>query len=462
MTHRSPSLTVEAPSTVTWQCDKVRLQSLLAQRFSLVVHTGTTPMQAYVLSAPKGKANLKQSDGTDDFGCKGQPMPANQSPGAVPQITVACHNETMEQFAEFLHMIRGGGATWMSENTKPLVDSTGLKGGYDFDFKWTPSGALIESAGTDYISIPDAVDKQLGLKLTRETAPVPVLIVDSVNETPTPNPSDLAKRMPPLPPPQFEVATIKPSKPDERGMFRFQGDQITVQNTTLKSLLQTAWDLDPYDRELLVGAPKWLDEDHFDILAKLSADTSNGAPAKPQALLFQQMREMLRTLIEDRFQMKFHWEDRPVTAYHLIAVSPKLTPADPRARTLCVEGPGADGKDPRLADPVIDRLVTCQNMTMPQLGMEFQSFAGGMIYRTVVDDTGLKGSYNFTLSFSSIQRLQGGGAPPPDGAQQAGDPSGAISLYDAIKSQLGLRLEKQVRPMPVFVIDRIEEQPTAN
>jgi uncharacterized protein (TIGR03435 family) len=226
--------------------------------------------------------------------------------------------------------------------------------------------------------------------------------------------------------------------------------------------MQTAWDLDPFDREVLVGAPKWLDEDRFDILAKLSTDSSSGAPVKPKPLLFQEVRAMLRTLIAERFQMKSHWEDRPVTAYHLIAVSPKLTPADPKARTRCIEGPGADGKDPRLANPVVDRLVTCQNMTMAQLGMEFQSFAGGMIYRTVVDDTGLKGSYNFTLSFSSIQRLQGGGAPPPDGAQQAGDPSGAISLYDAVKNQLGLRLEKQIRPMPVLVMDHIEEQPTAN
>jgi uncharacterized protein (TIGR03435 family) len=174
------------------------------------------------------------------------------------------------------------------------------------------------------------------------------------------------------------------------------------------------------------------------------------------------MREMLRTLIAERFQMKFHWEDRPATAYRLIAVSPKLTPADPMARTRCVEGPGADGKDPRPANPAVDRLVTCQNMSMAQLGLELQSFAGGMIYRTVTDDTGLKGSYNFTLSFSSIQRLQGGGAPPPDGAQQAADPSGAVSLYDAIKSQLGLKLEKQIRPLPIFVIDHIEEQPTAN
>jgi uncharacterized protein (TIGR03435 family) len=80
----------------------------------------------------------------------------------------------------------------------------------------------------------------------------------------------------------------------------------------------------------------------------------------------------------------------------------------------------------------------------------------------------LKGSYNFTLSFSGIGQMSGGGggggggAAPAESAQQASDPNGAVSLFDAIKNELGVKLEKVTRPAPVFVIDHIEEQPTAN
>lgn len=444
----------KAPSTTSKASIRLMLQSLLAQRFGLVVHTGSAPMPAYVLTAPNPKTKMKESEGTGDPKCDYQPPPAGQAAGTTPQIVFVCHNETMEQFAQDVHNWAGGYLT------KPVVDSTGLKGAYDFDIKWTPRSALA-NAGADGISIFDAVDKELGLKLTLETAPRPVLIVDSANEAPTPNPPDLAKRMPPLPPAQFEVATIKPAKPDEKSVLMPQGDQVIGNAITLKTFLGFAWDLNFNDKEELVGAPKWLDEDRFDVVAKVASDDSGGAGVKAEQVPFQEVQRMFRALIEDRFQMKDHWENRPVTAYNLVAVNPKMAPGDPKARTRCDEGPGPDGKDPRRSNPALNRLVTCQNMTMAQLGVQLQAFAGGFIYNTVLDDTGLKGSYNFTLSFSGVDHFLGG-VPPPDGAQQTADPSGAISVFDALKNQLGLKLEKQKRPWPVLVIDHIEEQPTAN
>ena len=83
----------------------------------------------------------------------------------------------------------------------------------------------LATAGGNGISIYDAIDKQLGLKLGKQLSPIPVVIVDSLNETPTPNAPDLAKILPPLPPPEFEVSTIKPSRPDEREI-----SDSTVQN----------------------------------------------------------------------------------------------------------------------------------------------------------------------------------------------------------------------------------------
>ena len=449
-------IVAKAPPATSKETIRLMLQSLLAQRFSLVAHAGTAPMPAYVLTAPKGATKLKTSDGAGDSGCKPQPPPPPSDQPAIPQNLVICHNATMAELGDLVHNMAAG---YLGQQ---VVDSTGIKGGYDFSLKWTNRN-LLARAGTDGISLFDALDKQLGLKLALGTAPLPVLIVDSANETPTPNAPDLAKLMPPLPAPQFEVAVIRPFKSDEQQGGSGSGDRINMQGVKLKDLIVEAWDLDPFDSEQLVGAPKWLDEDRFDVLVKLAGDDSAGAAARVEQLTSEEWRPMLRALIEDRFQMKDHLEDRLADAYHLVAVNPKLAAGSPQMRARCDNGPGPDGKDPRLTNPILNRLVTCQNITMAQLSMQLRIFASGYIHNTVYDDTGLKGYYNFTLSFSGVAQLQqGGGAGSPDGAQQAGEPNGAISLFDALKNQLGLRLEQQKRTVPVLVIDHIEERPTEN
>jgi len=449
----------KAPPTTSKDTIKLMLQSLLADRFKLVVHTGSAPMPAYVLSVGKVKPKLKEADDSGKSDCQFQDPPKNLPPGTVPYIAFSCHNTTMETFANNLHEWAGGYLT------NPVVDSTGLKGAWDFDIKWTARGQL-SKAGADGISIFDAVDKQLGLKLDLQTAPRPVLIVDSANQKPTPNPPGLEKILPTPPPAQFEVATIKPSKPDVELRGRVTESQVDLQGTNLKFLITFAWDLNPNDSEVLVGAPKWLDSDKFDILAKVSGDVHTDPGPNGPRIEIEDLRQMVRALLEDRFKMQTHIEDRPVSAYTLIAVNPKLRKADPLSRTRCKEGPGPDGKDPRAANPVLNRLLTCQNMTMAQIGDELQRVAPGYIYNPVLDGTGIKGSWDFTLSFSSADltqtRAAGSTTPSTDGSSAASDPSGAIPLFDAVSRQLGLKLEKQRRPAPVLVIDHIEEKPTEN
>jgi uncharacterized protein (TIGR03435 family) len=157
--------------------------------------------------------------------------------------------------------------------------------------------------------------------------------------------------------------------------------------------------------------------------------------------------------------MKAHREDRPISAYTLTAVNPKLRKADPLSRTRCKEGPGPDGKDPRIANPVFNRLMSCQNMTMAQITEELQRVAPGYVYSSVENATGIKGSWDFTLSFSSANLTQSGG---DEGKSATSDPNGALTLFDAVSKQLGLRLEKQKRPVSVLVIDHIDEKPTDN
>jgi uncharacterized protein (TIGR03435 family) len=430
---------------------KLMLQSLLTERFALTTHPGTKPMPAYILTLGKSKPKLKESAGEHSSGCDFNNLPPLAS--GVRQLAFTCHDKTMDELAEDLHGIAG------AYLPNPVINQTGLAGIWDYDLTFTGRGQLAK-AGADGISIFDAVDKQLGLKLDLETAPRPVLLVDSVREQPTPNSPDLAKLMPPLPPATFDVAVIKPAKAGEEMRGQMSKDQVNIQNFPLKFLIAVAWNFNPQEDGRIIG-PKWLDTDHFDILAKLNVDTAvaknnNVAPVDPADFV-----HMLQALVIERFNMQSHMEDRELMAYTLTAATPKLKPtADPTARTRCVEGPGPDGKDPRITNPVLNRLLTCTNMTMPQIAHKFQELANGYIFGDVLDRTGLPGAYDFTISFSSAGQTGGGGAAPP--SSDPSEPTGALTLSEAVSRQLGLKLEKQKRPVSVLVIDHIDEKPTEN
>jgi uncharacterized protein (TIGR03435 family) len=234
---------------------------------------------------------------------------------------------------------------------------------------------------------------------------------------------------------------------------------VNLGGITLRFLIEQAWDLTD---EMLSGAPKWMDTDRYDIVAKAAVDGPE--------MDIDQLWPMLRALITERFQMTVHTEERPATAYTLVAVKPRMKKADPASRTKYKEGPAADGKDPRNKNPVLGRLVTCQNMTMAQFAEKLKNIAPGYIHSPVLDSTGLEGGYDFTLSFSpaGATRVGGGGGrggeggPPPPGDAAASDPSGAITLFEAIEKQLGLKLEAQKRPVKVLVIDHAEQKPIDN
>jgi uncharacterized protein (TIGR03435 family) len=445
-------IVAKAPANTPPETVKLMLQALLADRFKLKVHMDNKSMPAFVLSLPKGKPKLKESDGSASSGCQGQPQ--NPAPGTIPYIVVSCHNRTMEQFAQDLRNMAGGYLP------NPVLDQTGLKGGWDFDIKWSGRGALA-AAGADGISIFVAVSKQLGLKLEPQKLAVPVIIVDSINQKPTDNPPGVNASLPAPPPVEFEVATIRPSLPGTTNqMGRLEHGRLDVQNVPLKNLILIAWDLNA--PELLGGAPKFLDSARFDITAKAPA-AAGSAEAD-----FDDLRLMLRALLADRFELKTHFEERPVDGYVLSTGKPKLQKADPSNRTGCKDGPGPDGKDPRIANPVLSRLISCQNMTMAQFADQLPNLAGGYAHVTVLDSTGLTDAYDFTLSFSPINLVSGGVIPsqPPAGASTGGeapsDPSGALSLPEAVSKQLGLKLELKKRPMQVLVIDHVNEKPTEN
>jgi uncharacterized protein (TIGR03435 family) len=432
---------------------KLMLQTLLADRFQLKIHMDSKPLPVFVLSVGKGKPKLRESDGTGNSGCRGEPQ--NPQPGVIPYNVATCHNRTMEQLAQDLRDMANGYLT------NPVVDQTGLKGSWDFEIKWTSRGALA-AAGADGISIFDAVDKQLGLKLEAQKLAVPVIVVDSVNRKPTENPAGVSANLPSPPPAEFEVATLKPSAPGATNqMGRLEHGRLDVQNFPLKQIIQIAWDINA--DELVAGMPKFADSSRFDITAKAPP------PAPGTETDIDDLRLMLRALLAERFELKTHMDERMVDGYVLTAVKPKLQKADPSNRTGCKEGPGADGKDPRIANPVLNRLITCQNMTMAQFADQLPNWANGYAHVDVLDQTGLTDAYDFTINFSGINLLRGTRTvPQPAGASGTGgdggasDPSGALSLPDAVSRQLGLKLELKKRPMQVLVIDHLDEKPTEN
>src|SRR6185437_5783093 len=275
---------------------KLMLQSLLADRFSLVLHEGEKPMPAYVLAVGKdNKPKLQESEGGNED-CAPVPPPPEQRDAPVD---VKCRNQTMSDFASTLHNFAG------AYLDKPVIDKTGLKGTYDLEIKWHPKAVYDRLGPADGISIFDAVDKQL----------------------------------PTLPPAVFEVATIKPSAPDTRSFGRINGNSVTAQGLPLKFLVTFAWDLNPNSNDNIVGAPSWFSDDKFDIVAKVSSDTPLSSGPQTGSIDFEDLRAMVKQLLIERFQMKVRTEDRPIPAYTLYSVKPKMKTADPTSRTKCTEGP---------------------------------------------------------------------------------------------------------------------------
>jgi uncharacterized protein (TIGR03435 family) len=228
---------------------------------------------------------------------------------------------------------------------------------------------------------------------------------------------------------------------------------------------------------MIAGMPKFAETDRYNIIAKAPTygpepDAASGSMEGPRFEMIDQdsINVMLRNLLIERFKIKYHTEERPATAFVLTAIKPKMKKADPAGRTGCHEGPGPDGKDPRVANPAAGRLVSCQNMTMKQFAQNLPMTGFGYFQgATVYDETGLAGAFDFTLNFSGAGMAGGAGRGGRGGGEgmaastpDAAEPSGAITLFEAIEKQLGLKLEKTKRPAQVLVIDHMEPKPTEN
>jgi uncharacterized protein (TIGR03435 family) len=236
--------------------------------------------------------------------------------------------------------------------------------------------------------------------------------------------------------PSFEVATVKPAGPDERGKgFGINGRTLKTFNTSLTDLIVFAYDV--HNKQILNG-PDWIDKDRFDITGVPDAE---GSPSN------QQWKTMVQKLLADRFQLKFHHDTKELSVYIL-----SVAKGGPKNLSK------SDAKDDGFSVPI--RPIP-GGFSMPirnALMTDFTGFAlqGAVLDRPVLDHTDIKGRYDFTLTWAPLGTEFGGNLPPPSAADNP--PPG---LFTAIQEQLGLVLTPTKASADVMVIDRAEK-PSAN
>jgi uncharacterized protein (TIGR03435 family) len=165
--------------------------------------------------------------------------------------------------------------------------------------------------------------------------------------------------------------------------------------------------------------------------------------------------------------LKYHWGTQTEDGYVLMAGTPKMKKADPNSRSLCKYGAPPGEKDIRSApDSPLDNEGYCQNVTMDQFADMVQPMTADLVKNRVANKTGLAGSYDFTIYFTSGRKLRADTAAADAAAKQSGDavaaPVGGFRADDAFRRELGLLLVKQPGTYPVLILDHIERNPTEN
>ncbi|MGA9587857.1 MAG: TIGR03435 family protein [Terracidiphilus sp.] len=229
--------------------------------------------------------------------------------------------------------------------------------------------------------------------------------------------------------PQFEVAAIKPSKPDSQGQnWHGSADRILIGNYTLRRLIRSAYGLKT-DAQVL-GGPDWLDKQAFDISAKIDDAEITKMKAMDGPAKQRERNAMLQSLLGERFALKAHLDYRTMPVYELVVAKSgaKLTPTSPAT--------AAKGNN-----------VTTRNGHMTASAISMDVFADDLDYRPetggrmVLNRTGLSGEYDFKLNW----------------AQDNGDGTTADSslpgLFTALQEQLGLKLQPGKGSVDVVVIE---------
>jgi uncharacterized protein (TIGR03435 family) len=271
--------------------------------------------------------------------------------------------------------------------------------------------------------------------------------------------------------PRFEVASIKVHKSEGLREFmsindRDRDGRFYATNIPAKLLLRLAYGVQEFQ---IVGGPSWVNSESFDIQAMAdSAVNHELSTVEPHEAAIVK-RHMLQALLADRFKLVVHRETKMLPVYALVVAKhgPKLHEA--RAKNTGsgnVSGTPAPKGSVRFQFGRTGGQITGEDQTISGLtGLLSQQLG-----RTVLDETGLKGRYDFTLKWSAdlgsrpmLSGAAGGnaqsapGVPPTPGSSDSSGPS----IFTAARQQLGLQLKPEKDPVEIIVIDHIE-QPSPN
>lgn len=264
---------------------------------------------------------------------------------------------------------------------------------------------------------------------------------------------------------EFEVATIKPSPPGAQGAasagLHLDGAQATWTAIDLKLYLGMAYRLRNYQ----ISAPDWMTSGRWDISAKLPT----GADPK-------QIPEMIQVLLRDRFRMKMHRESRDLPVYALtlgkgelkMKVSP-VEATDSGERSIGVSAtPSGTGTMIRYnngAYMVIgDNKFEGRKISTAIMADSLARFAD----RPVIDTTGLKDTYDFTMEFSPedframmIRAAVAQGTPISPDLLKLADAAPGDTIVNAVE-KLGLKLEPRKAPIEMLIVDEASKTPIEN
>jgi uncharacterized protein (TIGR03435 family) len=276
---------------------------------------------------------------------------------------------------------------------------------------------------------------------------------------------------------QFEVASIKPAGPltgDVTLGLRADGAQVHISLASIKDLMYIGYHIRRYQ----ISGPDWLGADKFDVDAKIPEGVSlqESAPALRGGDLRgskqRAIAEMMQNLLKDRFGLKTHWDKKELSVYtlELAKPAPEITEASPPEKevffpmgnirngsTIVDWGSGSRFT---FADNVLD----AKKLNMDQ----FTEWLGNFMDKPVVDKTGLKGFYDFSMKLSPEDfrsmfiwaALNGGSNIPPELLPRL-DGLSLDSLTSGLK-KLGLKLDRGKAPVDVLFIDAVEKKPTEN
>ena len=223
----------------------------------------------------------------------------------------------------------------------------------------------------------------------------------------------------PVAAPAFEVASIRPSRPQHLNHMSSRTSvsdgRLLCTNVSLRDIVKQAYKV----QDDQISGPDWIRVERFDILAKIPAE----APRVQVPL-------MLQALIAARFRLVFHRETKELPVYSLTVSKngPKLQRAD--SSNGITHNSGRSGNH------------ATGKVTMERLA----DFLSQRIGRTVLDKTGLEGAFEIVLDWSA----------------DTDDTASGPSLFTAVQEQLGLKLSAQKGPVEILVIDSVNKVPTEN